>query len=56
MMHFSILAIEAGADSGIIDPITNNPRHVFAMDRSSTALSTCNKPCFLVAIRIAGLS
>jgi 5-methyltetrahydrofolate--homocysteine methyltransferase len=34
---FSILAIENGADSGIIDPVTSNPREVFNMDRSSTA-------------------
>jgi 5-methyltetrahydrofolate--homocysteine methyltransferase len=34
---FSILAIEAGADSGIIDPVTSNPRAVFSMDKTSTA-------------------
>jgi len=34
---FSILAIETGADSGIIDPVSSNPGEVFNMDRSSTA-------------------
>lgn len=32
---FFILSIEAGADSGIIDPATSSPAHVFAMDRTS---------------------
>jgi 5-methyltetrahydrofolate--homocysteine methyltransferase len=34
---FSILAIETGADSGIIDPVSSNPREVFSMDQSSIA-------------------
>ncbi len=34
---FLILAIEAGADSGIIDPVARNPSQVFSMDRSSIA-------------------
>jgi 5-methyltetrahydrofolate--homocysteine methyltransferase len=34
---FAILAIEAGADSGIIDPVASSPRHAFATDRSSIA-------------------
>jgi len=34
---FFILAIEAGADSGIIDPFTSNPGHVFSTDRTSIA-------------------
>jgi hypothetical protein len=33
---FFILAIEAGADSGIIDPVTSNPKDVFAIDQEST--------------------
>jgi 5-methyltetrahydrofolate--homocysteine methyltransferase len=33
---FFILAIEAGADSGIIDPITSHLGHVFSIDRDST--------------------
>ena len=32
---FLILAIEAGADGGIIDPVTSNPQDVFDVDRSS---------------------
>ena len=32
---FLVLAIEAGADSGIIDPITNPPERALALDRSS---------------------
>ena len=32
---FFLLAIEAGADSGIIDPVTSNPKDVFSLDRSS---------------------
>ena len=32
---YFILAIEAGADSGIIDPVTSNPQDVFAIDRDS---------------------
>ena len=32
---FMRLAIEAGADSGIIDPITSDPRKVLALDRQS---------------------
>jgi 5-methyltetrahydrofolate--homocysteine methyltransferase len=34
---FFVLAIEAGADSGIIDPVTNNPATVFTVDQSSFA-------------------
>lgn len=34
---FTIMAIEAGADSGIIDPVTSNPVDIFSMDRSSAA-------------------
>ena len=33
---FFILAIEAGADSGIIDPVTSNPKDVFTIDQEST--------------------
>ena len=33
---FTILAIEAGADSGIIDPATSSPKHIFSADRTST--------------------
>ena len=32
---FMVLAIEAGADSGIIDPVTSDPRKIMAMDRQS---------------------
>jgi cobalamin-dependent methionine synthase I len=32
---FLVLAIEAGADSGIIDPITNPPERALALDRGS---------------------
>ena len=32
---FLVLAIEAGADSGIVDPITNPPERAFALDRSA---------------------
>jgi 5-methyltetrahydrofolate--homocysteine methyltransferase len=32
---FMLLAIEAGTDSGIIDPVTSNPQKVFAIDRDS---------------------
>jgi cobalamin-dependent methionine synthase I len=32
---FLVLAIEAGADSGIIDPVTNNVDQVLALDRQS---------------------
>lgn len=32
---FTILAVEAGSDSGIIDPVTSNPQHVFSLDRES---------------------
>ena len=34
---FLILAVEAGADGGIIDPVLSNPAEVFGMDRSSDA-------------------
>ena len=34
---FMILAVEAGADSGIIDPVTNNPKKALAVDRTSKA-------------------
>jgi 5-methyltetrahydrofolate corrinoid/iron sulfur protein methyltransferase len=34
---FIDLAAEAGADSGIIDPIASDPRRIFAQDRSSRA-------------------
>lgn len=33
---FMMLAIEAGADSGIIDPVTSDPRKILALDRQST--------------------
>lgn len=32
---FLIMAVEAGADSGIIDPVMSNPKEVFAVDRTS---------------------
>ena len=32
---FAVLAIEAGADSGIVDPVANDLRQVFAIDQSS---------------------
>ncbi len=32
---FLILAVEAGADSGIIDPVASRPAAVFAIDRDS---------------------
>jgi cobalamin-dependent methionine synthase I len=34
---FFLLAIEAGADSGLIDPVTSNPQHVFEVDRTTDA-------------------
>ncbi|MDE0504033.1 MAG: dihydropteroate synthase, partial [Candidatus Poribacteria bacterium] len=34
---FMCLAIEAGADSGIIDPVTSRPSKVFSIDRESRA-------------------
>ena len=34
---FMCLAIEAGADSGIIDPVTSRPSKVFSVDRESRA-------------------
>ena len=36
---FINLAADAGADSGIIDPVASDPRRVFAQDRSSRAYS-----------------
>jgi cobalamin-dependent methionine synthase I len=36
---FIDLAAEAGADSGIIDPVASDPRRIFAQDRSSRAYS-----------------
>jgi cobalamin-dependent methionine synthase I len=35
---FLMLAIEAGADSGIIDPVTNPPERALALDRSARPL------------------
>lgn len=32
---FTILAIEAGADSGIVDPVTSSPQRIFTMDRDT---------------------
>jgi len=32
---FLLLAIEAGADSGIVDPVANNIERVFAVDRET---------------------
>ncbi len=32
---FTILAVEAGANSGIIDPATSSPQHVFSIDRET---------------------
>ena len=32
---FMILMVEAGADSGIIDPVVSNPGRVFSMDKTS---------------------
>ena len=32
---FMILAVDAGADSGIIDPVTNNPQKALSVDRTS---------------------
>ncbi len=32
---FMVLAIESGADSGIIDPVTNKPQSALAIDRAS---------------------
>jgi cobalamin-dependent methionine synthase I len=34
---FIVLAVEAGADSGIIDPVTSNLQNVFSIDRQSKA-------------------
>lgn len=34
---FIDLAVEAGADCGIIDPVASDPRRIFAQDRSSRA-------------------
>jgi 5-methyltetrahydrofolate--homocysteine methyltransferase len=34
---FSVLAIEAGADSGIVDPVANDLGRIFMLDRSSAA-------------------
>jgi 5-methyltetrahydrofolate--homocysteine methyltransferase len=34
---FIDLAAEAGADSGIIDPVASDPRRIFAQDRTSRA-------------------
>ncbi len=34
---FLVLAVEAGADSGIIDPVASSPGRVLAMDRGSRA-------------------
>jgi 5-methyltetrahydrofolate--homocysteine methyltransferase len=36
---FIDLAVQAGADSGIIDPVASDPRRIFAQDRSSRAYS-----------------
>jgi 5-methyltetrahydrofolate--homocysteine methyltransferase len=33
---FMIIAVEAGADSGIIDPVSSRPDEVFSLDREST--------------------
>jgi 5-methyltetrahydrofolate--homocysteine methyltransferase len=35
---FLMLAIEAGADSGIVDPVTNPPERALALDRSARPL------------------
>ena len=32
---FTILAVEAGADSGIVDPVTSSPQRIFTMDRDT---------------------
>ena len=32
---FMVLAVEAGADSGIVDPITTDPNRAFNVDRDS---------------------
>ena len=32
---FVILAVAAGADGGIIDPVLSSPNEIFAMDRES---------------------
>jgi len=32
---FMILAVEAGADGGIIDPVSSRPDEVFSLDRES---------------------
>ena len=32
---FLVLAIEAGADSGIVDPVTNSVEQAIALDRES---------------------
>jgi 5-methyltetrahydrofolate--homocysteine methyltransferase len=34
---FIDLAVEAGADSGIIDPVASDLRHIFAQDREARA-------------------
>lgn len=34
---FLILAVEAGADSGIVDPVLSRPDHVFQVDRGSAS-------------------
>ena len=34
---FTVLAIEAGADSGIVDPVANDLGRVFTLDRASDA-------------------
>ncbi|MGB5511290.1 MAG: dihydropteroate synthase [Woeseiaceae bacterium] len=34
---FTVIAIEAGADSGIVDPVANDLGRVFTLDRSSVA-------------------
>lgn len=62
---FFILAIEAGADSGIIDPATSSPAHVFGLDRSSVAFrlaeavlrgADCGCKAFLKAFRKGDLN
>lgn len=32
---FLVLAVDAGADSGIIDPVASNPERVLTVDRTS---------------------
>ncbi len=40
---FLVLAVEAGADSGIVDPVSTDPNRAFALDRNSVPFEHAEK-------------